>query len=201
MFRALLSLTILALLGCSPNQSILQDKGPANPSPVSPTETPQPEVRKFTVAQLMERVAKAPPDSFLFPCTLNAYSNEGRLTLLKLREKWFAKEQDTRYLIAPSTGCVCPSVCVLLLEDTQDPVNGGRVLVLDGDSGEKYYWLARNLDLSRLSLSWTDSVPKLTIKNASGNEEKICSVSSPGSSTKYSLSCEDTSGKPATLAQ
>jgi hypothetical protein len=160
-----------------------------------------PEVKKLTIAELMNRVATAPPDSFLFPCTLNAYSKETRFSLLKLRQQWLSKEQDSRYLVAPSTGCICPSVCVLLVEDTQAVANKGALILFDEGSSEKYYWLTKNLDLSHTSLSWVSSTPQLTLKDEGGNETKRCSIEQTKSGTPYSINCTDSAGKSTSLAR
>src|SRR4051812_44267144 len=162
MYRLCLFALMLPLAACSPNQSILQDKSAENPSPTAAAESTPTESRKFTVAELMDRVAHATPDSFLFPCTLNSYSDQSRADLVKLREQWLSKEQDARYLVAPSTGCVCPSVCVLLLADSRESSNKGAVLILDNSGPEKYYWLSRDIDLSRATLGWDGATPSLT---------------------------------------
>src|SRR6476619_4496564 len=95
MVRIVIFLVLLFGFACSPNQSILSDKSGSSPES-TPTAVPTPvePAKKFTVSELMERVATAPPDSFLFPCTLNAYSDERRADLRKTRDQWLAKEQD-----------------------------------------------------------------------------------------------------------
>lgn len=188
---------------CAANQSILQDRSGAGPesTPV-PATTPVEPVKKFTVGQLMERVANAPPDSFLFPCTLNAYSDEDRSNLRKLREQWLAKEQDTQYLVAPSTGCVCPGVCVVAVEDTLSaPPANSALIVIDHAASEKYYWLARRLDLSNASLSWVNSNPSLEFKTAQSGLTKNCLLEAPAPGSRLIAKCFDAKGKQVELSR
>jgi hypothetical protein len=203
MTRAVLFLIVILTLACSPNQSILRDKSAALPeSTPTPVPTPIEPAKKFTVSELMDRVVKAPPDSFLFPCTLNAYSNETRANLAKIREQWLAKEQDARYMIAPSTGCVCPGICILAVEDSQTaPPSNAALIVLDQNSNEKYYWLARGLDLSGASLSWLSSTPEITFNDANGTRIKYCTIDPPKTTGHSIVNCTDASGRKISLSQ
>jgi hypothetical protein len=204
MIRVLLWLfTACFMSACAANQSILQDKSGAGPesTPV-PAATPVEPVKKFTVGQLMERVANAPPDSFLFPCTLNAYSDDDRSNLKKLRDQWLAREDDAQYLIAPSTGCVCPGVCVLAVEDTRSsPPANSALIVIDHTAPEKYYWLARGLDLSNARLSWINSNPSLEFKTAQSDAAVNCLLEAPATGSRVVAKCSDAKGKRVELSR
>src|SRR5258708_21637085 len=148
----LLSLT-LAFAACEPNRSILdssngQKSGGANTANAANSETSKASAappQKVTVAELMLRVVNAPKDSFLFPCTLNAYSDADRENLKKLRQTWLGHEQDGHYDLSSSTACVCPGICVLGIEDTtKAPPKNSALLVIDNLSENKYFWLAKN---------------------------------------------------------
>jgi hypothetical protein len=195
--KRLLLLLPLLLISCAPNASILQDNraNTAN-AEAAPTPTPEPP-KKLTVAELMDRVANASPDAYLFPCTLNAYSAETRAKLKKVRAAWLAKEQDGRYLISPSTGCVCPGICVLAVEDTQAPPPNNSALIIIGDlSNSTYRWFATGLDLSHSYLSWLSGTPKIDFSADGKLTEKSCMIRYHNDVQKYVSECSDANGKP-----
>ncbi|MEP6847992.1 MAG: hypothetical protein ABI999_03985 [Acidobacteriota bacterium] len=198
--RALFLLVILATLSvasCTPNQSIALDK--TNDPNATRTRTPEapPEApTKITVAELIGRVANAKPESFLFPCTLNAYSAVDRQKLLKLRETWLAKEQDERYLISPSTGCICPSICVLTLEDRKAPPPANSAIILfDQTPTERYVWLAKNLNLTGAQLGWSSITPQITFTQSDGKVVKTCTFMPDKVPAHYVAVCTDGTGK------
>jgi len=107
-----------------------------------------------------------------------------------------AKELDDRYVVAPDYGCVCPSICVLVLEDTQKAApKNSTLLVLEGNPPEKLTWLAKELDLSNATLSWLNTTPQITFKNSDGTTSKICSVDSDDKLSHVSTSCANGQGK------
>jgi len=97
-FLTCLSVLLMAisLESCAPNSSVALDNGNSDVS--TPGESPaalrEPAI-KITVAELMDRVVHASSDSFLFPCTLNAYSAADRAKLQKRRQTWLSKERET----------------------------------------------------------------------------------------------------------
>ena len=198
MLRYLSLPLLLFALSCTPNSSILQDKSGAEPGATPPAEaTPPDSVRRFTVAELMDRIAAAPPDSFLFPCTLNAYSNGDRAGLKKLRDDWVKKEPKDRYLIAPSTGCICPSICVLAVQDARTPSSWGVVVI--GEKPSSYYWAARDVDLSNASLTWTNAAPQIVFRDQNGAQLKSCTVE-PAKGGGYAMNCVDPTGKTVSVS-
>lgn len=181
---------------CAPNRAILQDNR-AESGVVQPTPTAIPEpAKKLTVAELMDRVANAPPDAYLYPCTLNAFSADDRTNLKKLRDTWASKEHDSRYLISPSTGCICPGTCVLAVEDTQAPAPKNSSLIVIDLSKNNYSWLARDLDMTKASLTWTGTTPAIDFSAGGGKSaEKKCLVEFDKAQKKYSTTCSDPAGR------
>ena len=177
---------------CSPNRSILLDK--TNDTNAVVDQTPEPPLApptKITVAELMDRVANAPPDAFLFPCTLGAYSESERNDLRRLREEWLKKEDDARYRVSP-TNCVCPGICVIEVEDTQRaaPANAS-LLVIDQSTSKKISWLAKNIDLRNSRLGWDLTEPQITFSNADGSKKFGCVIRIDSKSNRPSSSCSD----------
>jgi hypothetical protein len=195
--KGLLMVAMFVFSACAPNRAILQDNraesGVAEPTP---TAIPEP-ARKLTVAELMDRVANAPPDAYLYPCTLNAFSPDDRANLKRLRDTWMSKEQDSRYLISPSTGCICPGACVLAVEDTQAPApKNSSLIVIDDLSKNNYSWLARDLDMTNASLTWTGTIPAIDFSAGVGKSAaKKCLVEFDKAQKKYSTNCTDPAGK------
>jgi hypothetical protein len=198
---------ILCTAACAPNETILKDN--QNVAQATPQQEPTPTVpaARMTFAQLIDRVAKAPPDSYLYPCNLNAYSDVGRANLATLAKSWTSKEDDARYIVTPSTGCVCPGICVVALEDTKGtaPKNFGLIAMGDPAEGDQteggYQWIARNLDLSDAELNWTGVVPQVTFRGNAGAIEKTCSIEKDKSSGRFTARCENDEGKPAGTLQ
>ena len=193
---ATLLLTCLLLSACAPNRNIEQSHSEdmATPTPAAAT-TPSAPVR-VTVAELINRVLTAKPDAFLYPCDLNSQGESNRAKLRDIRTQWLAKEQDGRYLIAPDVGCVCPSICVLTVEDAQgSPPNNFGLLVLQGSPPEKLTWLAKGMDLSNTTLSWLNTTPQITFKNSDGSQAKICSVDVNQKLGRVTTTCSDSQGK------
>lgn len=178
-----------ALMGCGPNRAILEsNQGNSVAANERANTTPDVPLKKITVGELMERTAKAPEDSFTFPCTLHVFKPGDRDKLRKLRDQWLAKEQDSRYILAPSKACVCPGICVLAVEDTskQGPSNWGLVAIKDLESNA-YSWVAKDVDLSNAKLTWMSSTPQLIFDDAEGKRVKTCSVEEKAG--KYQMDC------------
>lgn len=181
-------LVALAAAACEPNRTILESgRDNANTANVAATPTPEPVSQKVTVAELMQRVATAPPDAFLFPCTLNAYSDADRESLKKLRQTWLAKEKDANYQLSSAASCVCPGICLLRVEDTtKPPPNNSSLIVIDHP--DKYTWLARDLDLTHAEISWASTIPYIYYLGDDGKRNgKACSVQKVGQG--YALNC------------
>lgn len=197
----LLTCFVFAVSGCAPNQSILLDNrakreaGNTNTSTNTNANLAQ-VTKKLTVAELMDRVVNAPPDSFLFPCTLNAYSDDDRLKLRKLRQTWLSKERDSRYLVSPSTGCVCPGICVLAVEDTRAAApNNFALLIIEDLSANKYSWAVKNLDFTNAKLTWASSTPIAQFTNPDGSRGKSCTIEWDKKLNRYATPCSDGNGK------
>jgi hypothetical protein len=189
--------SILTLSACAPNRAIEQsgDNPNANAVNAVSTPTPEPVSQKVTVAELMQRVATAPKDSFLFPCTLNAYSDADRESLKKLRQTWVSKEKDERYQLLSSSACVCPGVCLLKVEDTSKaPPKNSALIVIDKPADNKYFWLAKDIDLERAEISWADTTPNIYFLGPDGKRNgSACAVEK--SKESFVLNCTDASGK------
>jgi hypothetical protein len=186
----------LLISACAPNRDIEQSQSNVNSAVAStPSPTPGPPP-KITVADLINRVVNVKPDAFLYPCDLNSQGDANRAKLRDIRAQWLAKEQDDRYLVAPDYGCVCPSICVLTVEDTQKPApKNFALLVLEGNPPGKLTWLAKDLDLSNTTLSWLNATPQITFKNPDNTTHKICSVDSDQKLGHLPISCTDPQGR------
>lgn len=178
MLRAILFILPFGLLTfCSPNRSIMESTDNTNSAVINVSQpAPEAVVPKMTVAELMQRVATAPKDSFLFPCTLNAYADADRESLKKLRQVWLSKENDGRYKLSSATDCVCPELCVLKVEDSSKiPPNTFSLIVINRP--DKYIWAARDIDLSHAELGWAATVPYIYYLGPDGKRNgKACSV-------------------------
>jgi hypothetical protein len=191
----LLMSLMLAAGACAPNQSIALDNRATETANANntPASTPEPS-KKITVGELMDRVANAPPDSFLFPCTLNTYSTDDRARLRKLRQQWLSKEEDSRYLISPSTGCACPGICVLVVEDAKTvPPKNFAILIIDDLS--KYSFLNKNLEFINAKLTWASTIPIVQFMNSNGNVDRSCSIELDKKRNLYTTACSDGNGK------
>jgi len=178
---------LTGLAACSPNRSILQSNiDNTAPTPV-PTETIPP-IKRIMVGELMNRTANAPEGSFTFPCDLQTYKPEDRDKLRKLRDVWLSKENDENYVLRPSGDCVCPSICVLKVEDTTNPApnNFGLIAIKDLESGS-YQWIAKDIDLTNAKLTWTSAVPNVVFNGADGQILKTCSIELKAG--KYQMNC------------
>jgi len=188
----LVLLFIIALTACEPNRAILES-GPDNANAANAansagaTPTPEPASQKVTVAELMQRVAAAPKDAFLFPCTLNAYSDADRESLKKLRQAWLGHEKDDHYNLSSAASCVCPGICLLKVEDTTKPPPSNSALIVI-DHPDKYTWLARDLDLSHAEIGWASTTPYIHYLGDDGKRNgKACSVEKAASA--FALRC------------
>jgi len=192
---AKLILLCLLVSACAPNRDIEQSRAEDAATPTPAANTPSPPTR-ITVAELINRVVNAKPDAFLYPCDLNSQGEANRAKLRDIRSQWLAMEQDARYLVAPDVGCVCPSICVLEVEDTQAtaPRNLG-LLVLEGNPPAKLTWLAKGVDLSNTTLSWLNTTPQITFKNPDGTQAKICTVDVNQKLGRLTTACADGQGK------
>ena len=179
--------TLTATTACVPNNSILQSNIDNTAPTPSPTETIPP-IKKITVGELMNRTANAPEGSFTFPCDLQTYKPEDRDKLRKLRDVWLSKEKDANYVLRPSGDCVCPSICVLKVEDTTRPAPNsfGLIAIKDLESGG-YQWIAKEIDLTNAKLTWTSSVPEVIFNGADGKVLKSCSIDLKAG--KYQMNC------------
>jgi len=198
-FLTCLSVLLMAisLESCAPNSSVALDNGNSDVS--TPGESPaalrEPAI-KITVAELMDRVVHASSDSFLFPCTLNAYSAADRAKLQKLRQTWLSKERDNRYLLSPSTDCVCPGICALAIEDTQNKgANNYGIIVFGEGPPESYLWLIRNLDLKDAQITWSDTAPQIIFRGPNKAIIKTCSIALDKNTGRYMTPCTDSQGK------
>ena len=193
----ILILAVIGGMACSANESILNsNRGNTNIAAAIPQPTPTVPAAQFTVGQLMERVSKVDDETFLYPCTLNMYSDEDRANLVKLRDQWMKKEQDRRYLVTQSTHCVCPDLCVLAVEDKQEqPPKNWRVLILDRtetpDLSMNYAWLTGNIDLNNGELTWVSSTPKIEFRDINGNSSYGCTIQRGNKPGKYTSICTD----------
>jgi hypothetical protein len=190
----------LLFAACEPNRSIeLSSSENSNAANVTNLATANvnttPSPQKVTIAELMQRVANAPKDSFLFPCTLNAYSDADRQNLKKLRQTWLTKEQDNHYELSSATECVCPGICVLRVDDLSKPSpNNSALLVIDNLADNKYFWFAKNLDLTHTEMGWASSIPYIYFLDENGKRNgKVCSVEKAKQS--YVAACSDGKGK------
>ena len=197
-FLACLSflLTASLLLSCTPNRSIaLDNSSDVAATGESPTSPRQP-AKKITVAELMDRVVRASSDSFLFPCTLNAYSSSDRVKLQKLRQTWLSKEHDSRYLLSPSTDCVCPGICALAIEDTQkEGPDNYEIIVFGNGPPESYLWLAKDLDLKDTQIAWSGTTPQIIFLGPDKTVAKTCSIALDKKGDRYTAPCTDPQGK------
>ena len=193
-FSILILLLSVCGASCTPNRSIALDK---TNDPNDATADRTPELRpdppaKMTLAELMDKIVNAKPDEFLFPCDLNAYSAEDKESLRRLRDKWLRNEENDRFLISPSTGCVCPHICVLIVEDIKAPTSKkAAVLVVDSLQNNKYVWLARNLDLSDTKLVWASSTPDLEFYKSDGSRNYGCFIEFSEKKHTFVSSCGD----------
>jgi len=193
---ATFTLVCLLLSACTPNRNIEQShpEDLATPTPVvvNPPSAPA----RITVAELINRVVSAKQDAFLYPCDLNSQGEANRAKLRDIRSQWLVREQDARYLVAPDGGCVCPSICVLTVEDAQvSPPSNFGLLILQGSPPEKLTWLAKGIDLSNTTLSWLNTTPQITFKNHDGTPAKICSVHVNPKLVHVTTACSDGLGK------
>ena len=194
----LVLIATIALPCCAPNRSILQDKtAQANAAAADKTPEPPSPPTRMTIAKLMDRVAGASPDSFLFPCTMAAYSVDDREKLRKFRQKWLSKEDDARYTVSPATGCVCPDFCVLKIEDTKtSSPNNLSLIVYDPSRPGGFYWLTRNKPLVNTELAWQSSVPFIYFRNPDGSKAgRTCRVEWNKMTNRYGTACTDEHGK------
>jgi hypothetical protein len=186
MTRYLFLLSAILAFGCGPNRAILESN---QANSVAANEkanaTPDVPVKKITIGELMERTAKAPEDSFTFPCTLHMFKPEDRDKLKKLREQWLAKEDDARYIMST---CVCPGICVIKVSDVSKPGpnNSGLIAIKGLDSG--YQWIGKDMDLTNTTLTWASTVPYLNFDDAEGKRLKTCTVEDKAG--KIQLACK-----------
>jgi hypothetical protein len=192
---AKLILVCLLLSACAPNRAIEQSEVNTASAAATPSPTPG-RPPKITVAELISRVIGAKPDAFLYPCDLNSQGDANRAKLRDIRTQWLGREQDARYLVAPDYGCVCPSICVLTVEDTQTAApKNSALLVLEGNPPGRFTWLAKDLDLTDATLSWINTTPQITFKNPDGTQTKICSVDTDPKTGRLATACTDSQGK------
>ena len=189
-------LVYLLLSACTPNRNIEQSHAEDLTTPTPAVVNTPSSPARITVAELINRVVSAKQDAFLYPCDLNSQGEANRAKLRDIRSQWLVREQDARYLVAPDGGCVCPSICVLTVEDAQgSPPNNFGLLVLQGAPPEKLTWLAKGIDLSNTTLSWLNTTPQITFKNSDGTSEKICSVDVNQKPGRLTTACSDGQGK------